>query len=204
MLDRVAALRKAEQLLADVRSHPRREKGWAFRHGSRTANLSLWLRERLFPGEDRMDDVLYAAALFHDCAKDEGVDHAEAGAARAKATLSRLLGKQELGLALRAIAQHDKRLGEHSDLERILQDADVLDHFGAIEVWLNVSYSVFGGEGPECALDFYACEWASTVECLRSALNFDLSRQVFDERVAFSDAWRRRLEVESTGGVFAS
>ena len=70
---------KASEILLGMVSHERREPGWAYRHGLRTANLSLWLRERLFPEEAGMDDILYTAALFHDCAKDDEADHGRGG-----------------------------------------------------------------------------------------------------------------------------
>lgn len=201
MLDRERALEKAREILGSAVSHDRREPGWAFRHGMRTANLSLWLRERLFPGESWMDDVLYAAALFHDCAKDDEEDHAQAGARRAGEYLQGIVEGENLEAVTGAIAMHNKRGQPCGDVEKLLQDADIVDHFGTIEVWLNVSYSVLGGEGPERSLEFYRTEWEGMISELRGLLNFELSRAVYDDRIAYNNEFIKRLDIESAGGV---
>lgn len=200
-MDRESARKKAEEIMGTMISHERRERGWAYRHGLRTANLSLWLRARLFPGETSMDDILWAAGLFHDCAKDDEADHAQAGAQRALEYLRGIADGNELAAVKQTIYMHNKRGGNSSDMEKILQDADIIDHFGAIEVWLNVSYSVLGGEGPERSVEFYGTQWAGMVEEVRPILNFELSKAVFDDRVRFSEAFISRLRVEAAGGV---
>lgn len=200
-MDRSKAQDKAREVLLDIVSHERREPGWAYRHGLRTANLALWLRERLFPGEERMDDLLYAAGLFHDCAKDDVEDHAAAGALRAAAYMEGIAEARDIPVVVRAIHMHNKRNEPSTDLEKILQDADIIDHFGTIEVWLNVSYSVLGGEGPERSLDFYDNYWDGMVKELREMLNFDLSKAIFDDRIRFNNEFVTRLRVESEGGV---
>jgi uncharacterized protein len=200
-LDKKRACEKAKEIMMQMISHERREPGWAFRHGMRTANLALWLRARLFPADAWMDDTLYAAALFHDCAKDDEADHGAAGAERAMEYLRGIAEDQILPIVKSAIHAHNKRGEPCSELEKLLQDADIIDHFGTIEVWLNVSYSVLGGEGPERSLDFYDHYWDGTVRDLRGLLNFDLARSIFDDRVCFNNEFAARLRVESAGGV---
>jgi uncharacterized protein len=201
MLDRNIALQNAKDILLQCQSHPRREPGWAYRHGMRTANLALWLRERLFPEITQMDDILYAAALFHDCAKDDETDHAEAGSIRAQQYLRGIVDEHDMPVVSHAIFMHNKRGQESTDLEKLLQDADIIDHFGTIEVWLNISYSVLGGEGPERSLMFYETEWEKMVAELRTLFNFELSTKVYNDRIAYNDEFIRRLKVESMGGV---
>ena len=192
---------KAQEYLSNTVSHARREPGWAYRHGLRTANLALWLRDRIFPGVSDMDDMLYTAALFHDCAKDDEADHGKAGAERARAYLEAIAGKDDLDTITHAILMHNKRGQPSTDLEKLLQDADIIDHFGTIEVWLNISYSVLGGEGPERSLAFYDTEWEPMIGELRSLFNFELSRAVFEERVRFNEEFTARFRIEATGGV---
>lgn len=202
MINRNAALQKAGELLAGCVSHDRREPGWPYRHGLRTANLALWLREKLFPDQWDMDDILYAAALFHDCAKDDGDDHAEAGARRAAEYLRGIVADDDMPAVTRAIRLHNKRGQPCMDQEKLLQDADIIDHFGTIEVWLNVSYSVLGGEGPERSLKFYDTEWRAMVGELRALLNYELSKVIYDDRIAYNDSFIVRLREESEGRVF--
>jgi uncharacterized protein len=200
-MDREKALVKAREALLGMVSHERREPGWAYRHGLRTANLSLWLRNKLFPEEKWMDDLLYAAGLFHDCAKDDEEDHAAAGAVRAVDYLEGIAEAKDIPVIEHAIHMHNKRDEPGTDLEKILQDADIIDHFGTIEVWLNVSYSVLGGEGPERSLEFYDHYWNGMIKELREMLNFDLSKAIFDDRIRFNNEFVARLRVESEGGV---
>lgn len=202
MIDRQKVQNKAKEILLTMQSHPRREPGWAYRHGWRTANLALWLRERLFPARMDMDDLLYTAALFHDCAKDDETDHAEAGSVRANDYLQGIVPVEDMPFVTEAIFMHNKRGTECSDMDTVLQDADIIDHFGTIEVWLNVSYSVLGGEGPERSLEFYDTEWASMIDELRGLFNFSLSRAVFDDRIAYNNEFVNRLKIEVAGGVY--
>lgn len=204
MLNREMAREKAKEILLGMQSHARREPGWAWRHGFRTANLALWLRARLFPATPEMDDILYAAGLFHDCAKDDDADHAAAGALRAAGYLDGIVPVGMLPLVTHAIHQHNKRGELASDLEKVLQDADIIDHFGTIEVWLNVSCSVLGGEGPERSLAFYDTEWEPMISELTGLINFDLSKAVFQDRIAYNNEFIKRLRIEAAGGVAAA
>jgi uncharacterized protein len=201
MLDRNIAMLKAREIMLEAKSHDRREPGWAYRHGLRTANLALWLRNRIFPERTEYDDILYVAGLFHDCAKDDERDHGEAGAERAAEYLRGIVAADDMPIVTHAIFNHNKRGTESTDLEKILQDADIIDHFGTIEVWLNVSYSVLGGEGPERSLEFYNTDWAAMVVELRGLLNFELSKTIYNDRIAYNEEFIRRLKIESTGGV---
>ena len=68
-------------------------------------------------------------------------------------------------------------------------------------MWLNVSYSVLGGEGPERSLQFYDTEWDSEVTEIRGMLNFDISTSIYDDRVRFNNEFVARLRIEAAGGV---
>ena len=204
MIDRVALQVKAAEMMLHVRSHSRREVGWAYRHGLRTASLSLWLREKLFPGNVEMDEALYVAALFHDCAKTSKSDHGHAGSLRAAKYLKGFVEENTLFTAKNAINKHNKRGTDSTALEKVLQDADIIDHHGTIEVWLNVSYSVLGGEGPERSMNFYDTEWANMINELRVLFNYELSLKIYNERVAFNEEFIKRLRVESAGGIYNS
>lgn len=201
-MDRTQVDQIARDTLAMERSHREREVGWAYRHGQRTARLSLWLRRRLFPEREEWDDILYTAACLHDCAKKAKVDHGTAGAARAVKLLRGIVEPEMLPAIHDAILRHNKRGTAQNDVERLLQDADIIDHFGSIEVWLNVSYSVLSGSGPELGLNFYKEEFEKMVAELLPQFNFELAREIFVERVQYSREFAARLAVEADGGVF--
>jgi uncharacterized protein len=99
----------------------------------------LRLAERIGIAEGADMEVLRAAVLLHDVARaDEdrgGCCHAEAGATRARAILSRQ-PPDKIEAVARAIATHRFRnSGVPETLEaRILYDADKLDAIGAIGV----------------------------------------------------------------------
>lgn len=201
-MDRSQVDQIARDTLSMERSHREREVGWAYRHGQRTARLGLWLRRRLFPQREQWDDTLYAAACLHDCAKKAKVDHGAAGAARAVKLLQGVAQPQELSAIHDAILRHNKRGTAQNDVERLLQDADIIDHFGSIEVWLNVSYSVLSGSGPEMSLNFYKEELEKMAAELLPQFNFEVAKDIFLERVQYSREFAARLAVEGDGGVF--
>ena len=203
LIDRDALRECARAALEPVKSHPYRETGWAYRHGWRTAALAIWLRGQLLPQETELDDVLYAAGLFHDCAKDDEADHAAAGSRRVVELLDGIELSGLLPAVTQAIYRHNKRQrDEYTAAEKILQDADIIDHFGTIEIWLNTSYSVLSGSGPEVSTAFYREGWQGMIDDLRGQFNYELSRRIFEDRISYNEEYIRRLAVESVGGVY--
>lgn len=190
-------------LMGRRKSHHERETGYIYDHGQRVANLALNLRRRLFPDDTSFDDVLRCAAMFHDLGKGVG-EHGHTGAVLARDALKDLITPEELDAVCELIHTHNKRRpgGEgYSPAALLLQDADVLDHFGSCEVWINVSYSRHLNQRFHESLAFYKEEWPSSVRECRESLNFELSRLIFDDKVAFSDLYAARLEKESRGDI---
>lgn len=200
--DRLEAL--AFSLMGKRQSHLERETGFTYDHGLRVSRLALALRRRLFPNDASFDDVLRCAALFHDLGKGVG-EHGHTGAVLARDALGDLLPPAQLDTVCHLISVHNKRRlgGEgYSPAARLLQDADLLDHYGSCEVWLNVSVCRHLGQHFHQALDFYKNAWPAQTAHDRELLNFDLSRQIFDDKVAFSNLYAARLEKESHGEIF--
>lgn len=195
----------AKKELATQESHKEREIGWVLRHGRGTAELALGLRRAILPGREELDDALYAAALFHDCGKyaQRKGDHGEIGAARAHELLAGLMSKDELETVCHAILVHNRRKqAPCTELEYILQDADILDHMGSVGVWLSVAYTVkTGGTAADMLAYHRSEEYERDTEHLRSLLNYSQSTIAFHEKETFTAAFIDRFEQECAGSM---
>ena len=175
----------AHEYLADFKGHQEREPGWEYYHGRRVARISLWLAREMGIAID--PDVVYAGALFHDIGKG-AEPHNELGVTRARESLNHLCTPDELNAICELIFNHNQRGKEprFSDSVRIVQDADVLDHVGQIGPWLSFYWSGSHNETFDHHIRFIEGEEnAITQKRMRDGLNFDLSRRVFDERIAY-------------------
>lgn len=184
------------------KSHYEREVGAAYFHGQRTGKGAVALRKRLFPEDNSMDDILLCAGMFHDMCK--GLEpHADNAAFLCRKILKDELTEAEMEQVCRLIYCHDKRhpgTEENSIWERLLQDADVLDHYGSQGIWMSNTFYVYHGQREMAALgEFYFDEWDKQCQMDRMKLNFDLSKQIFDEKVAFEASVIRRMLQEADG-----
>lgn len=195
----------AFRLMGKRKSHLEREVGAAYFHGKRTGRGAVELRKRLFPEDDSMDDILLCAGMFHDMCK--GLEpHADNAAFLCRKVLQEEMTEAELDAVCRLIQQHDKRhpgTEVNTVWERLLQDADVMDHYGSQGIWMSNTYYAYCGQREMAALsEFYFKEWDPQCESDRKKLNFDLSRQIFDEKVAFEGNVIRRMIREAEGEYF--
>lgn len=194
----------AYTLMGKRKSHLEREVGAIYDHGVRVSHLSLQLRERIFPGDSSYDDVLRCAGLFHDLGKGIG-EHGHTGALLARDALSGMLTPSQLDTVCSLIEAHNKRRPEDSSCSPavcLLQDADLLDHFGSYEVWLNTLYCAHAGQRFHEALDFYETQWPADILRCSAQLNYPLSKEIFEEKAAFSNAYAARLKKESRGEIY--
>lgn len=125
------------------------ERGeWTLDHCRRTARLAVSLRGAA--GEDpALDDLIFAAGLFHDVAHDstDHPSHGPAGARRMKKLLAGVLPADMLEKAAAIVAFHDDRIpddGRGAALH-LVQDADLLDHFGAMRIWAEFGFAAKHG-----------------------------------------------------------
>ncbi|MCH5352584.1 MAG: HD domain-containing protein [Acutalibacter sp.] len=184
------------------KSHVEREIGHVYFHGKRVSHSVLLLRKRIFPEDDSRDEILRCAGLFHDIGK--GIEpHARTGAALARELLKDELSEAELNAVCEIISVHDDRHPEddrYSPWVKLLQDADHLDHFGSQGLWLSFTYRAYVGQEDMMGLPaFYESEWDSSVPGTRSHLNFDISKEIFDEKVKYERDVIRRLKLEGEG-----
>ena len=85
----------AEGELLGKRSHSWKEPGNKFHHGERVARIALELRRAIVPEDDSHDEILTAAAWFHDVCN--GVRrHDLLGAERTRALLTGVCTDAEL------------------------------------------------------------------------------------------------------------
>lgn len=182
-----------------------REKGFIYFHGLRTAKLALTLRKHIFPKITQYDDVIFVGALFHDCGK--GIEpHDETGQVLVKHFLKDCCSKDELGIISDIVRFHrDRKMSNDYPIwVQIVQDADILEHQGTTEIWLNVAYSLYEERSYDRAIEWWTKDEKSLEGRikLKVKLNFDFSKKIWDEKVQFVDKFIKRLEEESEGNIY--
>ena len=198
--ERLEAL--AFQAMGKRKSHLEREIGHVYYHGRRVANSVILLRKQLFPNDASHDEILRCAGLFHDVGK--GIEpHARTGASLARQLLVQELTAQELDEVCKIISVHDDRHPEsdlHSQWVKLLQDADHLDHFGSQGLWLSFTYRAYVGQKDMMELPaFYESEWEDSIPRTRAHLNFERSKEIFDEKIEYERQVIRRVKLEGEG-----
>jgi len=200
-LPAMAAL--AEQLLKPRKAHIDREKGGIYYHGQRVAKTVLLLRRAILPEDGSHDDILTAAAWFHDIGKDLK-PHARYGAVLAGEALAPHCSVEELDEIREIISLHDDRKpgdNHYSPWVKLQQDADMLDHFGSYILWLDIWHSACN-EGSWREMAYYEDEpWEACLAKNRRLVNYPLSLRIFDEKAAFINDVYARMRVECTGGI---
>ena len=202
-MNRKKCIQIARSAMAGRRAHPQRERGYTFHHGLRTARMALQLHEQISRPLEVSESLLFVAALFHDVGK--GYEpHNRSGAAAVKRLLDGQLAPDEIKAAGRVIREHNLRRNNLRcwTASKIVQDADLLDHFGAHGVWLCLHYSATHGRTDEQTLQFYnGPEYQASLAKSRKALNFQVSRLAFDGRLALERQFMDRLAAEAAGDL---
>ena len=190
----------AARLMAKRKPHAQRERGSIYFHGQRVSRGVIQLR-KLVTSDNSHDPYLRVAGLFHDVGK--GMEpHAHIGAVLMKELLRPYMAPDEVDEVVRLIDVHDDRKPDsdkHDLPVRLLQDADLLDHFGTQEIWMCFSYYATHERGVSEELDFYRNDYKKSVNRQRKLLNFEESRRIFEEKYRFQRDFIKRLKVESEG-----
>ncbi|MDO4355893.1 MAG: HD domain-containing protein [Clostridia bacterium] len=191
----------AARLMAKRKPHAQRERGSIYFHGQRVSKGVIQLR-KLVTSDNSHDPYLRVAGLFHDVGK--GMEpHAHIGAVLMKELLKPYMAADEVDEVVRLIGAHDDRKpdsNKHDLPTKLLQDADLLDHYGTSEIWMCFSYYATHERGVSEALDFYRNDYKKTVNRQRKLLNFEESRRIFEEKYRFQRDFIKRLKVEAEGG----
>ena len=195
--------KRAFELMGSRKAHLEREVGGIYYHGQRTANVAVTLRKQLIPDDDSMDNILRASAYFHDVAK--GIEpHAKYGTIVAEEALKDLVTEDELASICELISKHkgrDLNNESTSPFVKLFQDADLIEHFGMYEIWMNFQYYAHTNGTMVDAIKFYDEHHDIHVGNNRKLLNYDISKKIFDEKVEFEKLFIDRLKKEGKGGI---
>ena len=199
-LEKMSSL--ASELLENKRSHPYKELGNKYYHGIRTAKLALKLRKIILPCDDSHDDILTAAAWFHDCANGNS-DHCRSGAEFCRTALKGLCTDEELEEICYIIKVHDDRTHtvDYSPWIKIHQDADHLDHFGSYDVMMAFLESNAHDRTIEDMVKWFLEMRPGQRDKVKAQLNYDISRRIYDEKTDFMVEFGKRFKAETDGEI---
>ncbi|MCB2286609.1 HD domain-containing protein [Clostridium algidicarnis] len=193
----------AYKMMVNRKAHIEREKGFIYYHGLRVSKISLKLRKIILKEDCSHDDMIFVACLFHDIAK--GIEpHGKYGAILARDILNQHCTEYEINEIANIIHNHSlrKKNNDYSEYVKIVQDSDILDHFGSIEIWMNFLYYAHKDKPISNSLEFYDSQYTFEVEKCRELLNYDVSRKIFDEKVSFATSFIDRFRRENEGEIF--
>lgn len=198
-MDLNALKQQAWQSMGKRFSHPEREPGYAFYHGQRVGKIALQLRELIFPGEDSLDEVILVGAWFHDVGK--GIEpHWDYGALICQTLLQEFCSPYQLAQIVEIVQGHTlRKQKDYPHYVQLVQDADILDHFGSQEIWLNFWYSAYHRNTLADSLKYFAEDYSTHVQRVRSRLNYKQSVEFFDEKDRFVQEFVERLRLEGQG-----
>jgi uncharacterized protein len=194
----------AGKLMIDRRVHIDREKGGAYYHGERVAGTVLILRNIVVPEDCSYDDILTVASWFHDIGK--GIEpHNVYGAVLAKEALREYCSPKEVDEIAGLIELHCERCPQSNDYTawvKLLQDADLIDHFGTFTIWMDFLHSSFEEKSIEQTFTYDEAEWEKHCQKYRNLLNYDVSKSIIDDKINFINEFYARFRVEGRGGIY--
>jgi len=194
----------AYDLMAGKRSRPGKEKGNKYYHGERVATTVIELRQNILPNDESYDEILIVSAWFHDIMNGEE-NHAENGAEIVRGILSDYCSELELNKIYKMIAEHDNRIhssNEGNSYLKLLQDADLLDHYGISDIWINFLHYSSQDKAIIHVLDYFQNKHYKDIEQDRKLLNYDISVRIFDEKCKFLHEFTNRLKYEGIGKIY--
>ena len=125
------------------------------------------------------------------------------GAVLMKDILKEYCTEYEINEVIEIIHYHNlrKKNNDYSEYIGIVQDADILDHYGAVGIWMNFLYCAYKDKPMQTSVEFYKKEFDSEVKKCRALLNYDVSRKIFDDKVSFEYSFIDRFNSESEGEI---
>lgn len=195
----------AERELGQKSSHSWKEPGNKYGHGIRTAVLCEKLRREICPDDPSVNtEILTVAAWFHDLCNGMD-DHENAGADLLPSLIGHLMTEEELDAVCGLVRVHDHRTDSpdksaYPAAVKLLQDADMLDHLGAYDVWITFAEFTFKHKTPQNYADCFQDGSFDRFEAhWRARINYPFSLTVFDEKIRFERDFAARLDRELRG-----
>ncbi len=173
-----------------------REKGYVYYHGKRVAELAMKIFSEVKLNIEQVElDRLYIAGLMHDIGKGRK-HHAVVGAKIVPKIIKEGVSKADIASIQRLVSEHNLRERPNTcELDsKALQDADVLDHFGAQGVWLSVYITAkSNGNQGDMMKYYFSDEHKDYVHNKYYGLNFDISKKMFEERYSYQKEFLKMI-----------
>ncbi len=193
------------------------EPGYRLHHGERVGKIAANLAERVAPGLASRE-FFEVAGLLHDVGKAGyrgPVPHGPRGAMIIRKYAAKWFEPEELERICLMVENHYARpLSRWYDGKEkpvwpaevlIIQDADLIDHFGANYFWITFHHAVARGEDPVRFRASYdepgAKKGKGWVEDSFRSLNFELSKREMIRRQRLAESFYRELD-QNIAGTF--
>lgn len=179
------------------------EPGYRFFHGMRVASIAVELNEKLNLHED--ERVLKIGGLLHDVAKsvdpEDNANHGPAGAEIVAREFARFVDADALARVCDIVRNHYRRPKSKwfagaekptfSNDVLLIQDADILDHFGTEGIRVKLYWAKHRGLSPKETAEFwFTSDFATQTRTeARASLNFAESVAMFDARIDIMNAF---------------
>ncbi len=191
-MDLVKIERIVSRQMKKLKARDCRENGYTYYHGKRVGELAIRILKSVEPAvEQNVLDLLSIAAMVHDIGKGKK-HHAVVGAKMLPKLLGSELAEIEMAEVQRMVEEHNLREMPNECLpdSKALQDADVLDHFGAQGIWLGIYYTARNRGGQADMLEYFTGqEHQEYVDEKYAGLNFDISKEIFDKRYEYQKSY---------------
>ncbi len=176
---------------------------WTFDHCVRTARLAVTLR-KLAVEPQKLDNLLFVAGLFHDVSHDSVSHdlHGQVGAQRTRELLKNIFPSEFLARVADVIAVHDDRCpnDDYDAVTHLVQDADMLDHFGTPRIWAAFGYAARHGISFAESLDHLERFQTKRLQ-YAELLHYDISRRELFRRMDEEALFLSRAGADSRGEI---
>lgn len=175
------------------------ESAMLYSHGLRVGKLSKNMASAL--GVAFRPEVLYIAALFHDCAV--GLPEYIENAWLAREALKDAIDASLLGEVCELIELKETGfIDDVPELICVMRDADTLDKLGTKAIWTHFGYCHSADMTIEDSLAYYEQgDFERRMSKERKTLYFELSKDIFDQRVSFCLEFAQRMRLENDGNL---
>ncbi|MDN5343768.1 HD domain-containing protein [Oceanotoga sp. DSM 15011] len=196
-LSKGLALKKMEKFKFGLE----KDKGFTYHHGIRVGKLALKLKN-IIGIKDNLDELIEVGGIFHDIGKGSE-PHNEFGAQITKEILKDLYSEDELNIIYDIVFYHNQRKkGNFPYYIKIIQDADMIDHYGVTGLWLDFSRVKDNGFSLNEFLEINDSE--DNIQFHNNKvdlLNYDFSKKELETRIEIQRNIAKLFKRESCGDL---